>query len=131
MWFFSMNLILSILYLNRSCDVPNTREDDKTNVEITEEVTTDKLTQQKPNGKKKSQDQEKGRSKDQQSVREHHRRGERSRGGRAAFKGSVYRPRSHPECRVHISNIPYEYRWQDLKDLFRSEGLSLLSLLVF
>ncbi|KAK5650527.1 hypothetical protein RI129_001556 [Pyrocoelia pectoralis] len=24
-------------------------------------------------------------------------------------------------CRVYVSNIPYEYRWQDLKDLFRSE----------
>lgn len=23
-------------------------------------------------------------------------------------------------CRVYVSNIPYEYRWQDLKDLFRS-----------
>lgn len=23
--------------------------------------------------------------------------------------------------RVYVSNIPYEYRWQDLKDLFRSE----------
>jgi RNA recognition motif-containing protein len=24
-------------------------------------------------------------------------------------------------CRVYVSNIPYEYRWQDLKDLFRSQ----------
>lgn len=26
------------------------------------------------------------------------------------------------ERRVYVSNIPYEYRWQDLKDLFRNEG---------
>lgn len=26
------------------------------------------------------------------------------------------------EKRVYVSNIPYEYRWQDLKDLFRNEG---------
>ncbi|KAL7638400.1 UNVERIFIED_CONTAM: hypothetical protein RMT77_010970 [Armadillidium vulgare] len=25
------------------------------------------------------------------------------------------------ECRVYVSNIPYEFKWQDLKDLFRSE----------
>ena len=23
-------------------------------------------------------------------------------------------------CRVYVSNIPYEYRWQELKDLFRT-----------
>ncbi|XP_046450290.1 myelin expression factor 2-like isoform X2 [Daphnia pulex] len=109
----------------RSSDVPNTTAGDTTKVENTEVVTTDKPKQSTPmeksNVKKKDQEQEKGRSKDQQSVRERSRRGERSRGGRSAFKGSVYRPRSRPECRVHISNIPYEYRWQDLKDLFRSE----------
>ncbi|KAF4528842.1 hypothetical protein B566_EDAN014561, partial [Ephemera danica] len=38
--------------------------------------------------------------------------GERERGGRRG-------PPS--ERRVYISNIPYEYRWQDLKDLFRAE----------
>lgn len=88
-------------------------------------VTTDQQTSiEKASGKKRSQDQEQEKSRDRQSVREHHRRGERSRGvGRAAPKGSIYRPRSRPECRVHISNIPYEYRWQDLKDLFRNEGL--------
>ena len=24
--------------------------------------------------------------------------------------------------RVYVSNIPYEYKWQDLKDLFRQQG---------
>lgn len=32
----------------------------------------------------------------------------RSRGGRS-------------DCRVFVSNLPYDYRWQDLKDLFRKE----------
>lgn len=32
------------------------------------------------------------------------------------------RDRERPESRrIYISNIPYEYRWQDLKDLFRRE----------
>lgn len=95
----------------------------KPKVEIKEEIKTEQLMTEKKGGRKRSQEREKDRSRDQQTVRERHKRGERSRGGeRAAFKGSVYRPRSRPECRVHISNIPYEYRWQDLKDLFRSEG---------
>lgn len=29
--------------------------------------------------------------------------------------------KSSNNCRVYVSNIPYEYRWQDLKDLFRSQ----------
>lgn len=101
--------------------------EDMTTVLKKNEATTDRPTQiEKSSGKKKSQDREQEKSRDRQSVREHHRRGERSRGGgRAASKGSIYRPRSRPECRVHISNIPYEYRWQDLKDLFRNEGLFL------
>lgn len=35
--------------------------------------------------------------------------------------GSVNRDRSRERrnCRIYISNIPYDYRWQDLKDLFR------------
>lgn len=77
----------------------------------------------KPSGRKRSLEREKDRSKDQQSVRERNRRGERSRGGDRVSKGSIYQPRSRPECCVHVSNIPYEYRWQDLKDLFRNEGL--------
>lgn len=32
-----------------------------------------------------------------------------------------------PDRRVFVSNIPYEFRWQDLKDLFRDEGCADLS----
>ncbi len=111
---------------HRSCDETKAGESEKTKVEKKEEVKTERLTTGKTSGRKRSQDRERDRSRESQSVRERHKRGERSRGGdRAAFKGSIYRPRSRPECRVHISNIPYEYRWQDLKDLFRSEGQSL------
>lgn len=28
--------------------------------------------------------------------------------------------------RVYVSNIPYEYRWQELKDLFREKGKLLI-----
>jgi len=38
-------------------------------------------------------------------------RGGKDRGGMKSSHGS----------RVYVSNIPYEYRWQDLKDLFRSQ----------
>ncbi|XP_042875179.1 myelin expression factor 2-like [Penaeus japonicus] len=29
--------------------------------------------------------------------------------------------RAPVERRIYVSNIPYEYKWQDLKDLFRKE----------
>lgn len=35
---------------------------------------------------------------------------------------SPVRPRAgRTDCRVFVSNLPYDYRWQDLKDLFRKE----------
>lgn len=41
--------------------------------------------------------------------------------GSTGGSGSVNRDRSRERrnCRIYISNIPYDYRWQDLKDLFR------------
>lgn len=30
--------------------------------------------------------------------------------------------RGSEDTRIYVSNIPYEYKWQDLKDLFRKEG---------
>lgn len=79
-------------------------------------------------GKKRNHhDRGRDRSRDRQSERERQRRGERSRGGDRGSKGAVYQPRSHPECRVYISNIPYEHRWQDLKDLLRNEGFWIYS----
>ncbi|XP_030373946.1 myelin expression factor 2 isoform X3 [Scaptodrosophila lebanonensis] len=42
-------------------------------------------------------------------------------GGNGGGGGGAARDRSRERrnCRVYISNIPYDYRWQDLKDLFR------------
>ncbi|XP_053960536.1 myelin expression factor 2 isoform X1 [Anastrepha obliqua] len=42
-------------------------------------------------------------------------------GGSSNSGGNANRDRSRERrnCRVYISNIPYDYRWQDLKDLFR------------
>lgn len=42
-------------------------------------------------------------------------------GGNSNSGGNSNRDRSRERrnCRVYISNIPYDYRWQDLKDLFR------------
>ncbi|KAK9879193.1 hypothetical protein WA026_004042 [Henosepilachna vigintioctopunctata] len=61
--------------------------------------------------------------------RERSRRGDRERVGRLADNSrdrSVDRGRDRggnksSGNRVYVSNIPYEYRWQDLKDLFRNE----------
>lgn len=40
------------------------------------------------------------------------------RGGRGGDRGSSSKSSSN---RVLVSNIPYEYRWQDMKDLFRDQ----------
>merc|ERR1712137_1119658 len=47
---------------------------------------------------RRSREGERARSRDRQSERERQRRGERSRGGDS--KGSGYKPRTRPECRV-------------------------------
>ena len=31
---------------------------------------------------------------------------------------------SNAKVRLHVSNIPYDLRWQDLKDLFKDKGFS-------
>jgi RNA recognition motif-containing protein len=50
--------------------------------------------------------------------RDRSRRGDRS----SRFDDNRDKSRDRGECRrIYISNIPYEYRWQDLKDLFRRE----------
>lgn len=54
-------------------------------------------------------------------------RGRRGGGGGGGGRGggrdeSRDRSRDRQNCRrIYVSNIPYEYRWQDLKDLFRKE----------
>jgi RNA recognition motif-containing protein len=70
---------------------------------------------------------EEGTGRARSRERDRHRRGDRpSRFQDRSPSGDRDRParRGAPmERRVYISNIPYEYRWQDLKDLFRAEGL--------
>ncbi|XP_013106291.1 myelin expression factor 2 isoform X2 [Stomoxys calcitrans] len=58
--------------------------------------------------------------------KERDRRGRGARGSRfsdadtSSAAGGRDRSREHRRnCRIYISNIPYDYRWQDLKDLFR------------
>lgn len=62
--------------------------------------------------------------------KERDRRGRGARGSRfsdadtssatgGAGGGNRDRSRERRNCRIYISNIPYDYRWQDLKDLFR------------
>jgi hypothetical protein len=88
---------------------------------IKEEVKTERPAEKGEGGGKKPHDRDRGKSRDRQFDRERQRRGERARGDRGKG-GSIYKPRTRPECRVYISNFPFDMRWQDLKDLFRSEG---------
>ncbi len=45
----------------------------------------------------------------------------RERGGSKRDRDDGERPVVNSK-RVYVSNIPYEIRWQDLKDLFKNEG---------
>jgi RNA recognition motif-containing protein len=59
---------------------------------------------------------------DMQNERDRSRRADR--GGRSRFSDDRERSRDGDRAgcrRIYVSNIPYEYRWQDLKDLFRKE----------
>lgn len=58
--------------------------------------------------------------------RDRSRRENRGGGGNERRSGardrSPIRSRSgKSDCRVFVSNLPYDYRWQDLKDLLRKE----------
>lgn len=58
-------------------------------------------------------------TEDRERDRDRGRRSDIRRGGR---DDSRDRSRERLQCRrIYVSNIPYEYRWQDLKDLFRKE----------
>lgn len=52
--------------------------------------------------------------------RERERERDRDRGGK----------KSAAERRVFVSNIAYEYHWQELKDLFRKEGMFFIHVLL-
>lgn len=47
---------------------------------------------------------------------------DRRSGGGGRDRSPLNRSRqSRNDCRVFVSNLPYEFRWQDLKDLLRRE----------
>jgi RNA recognition motif-containing protein len=58
------------------------------------------------------------RSSSHSRERERERDRERDRGGK----------KSSAERRIFVSNIAYEFRWQELKDLFRTEGSFFIGL---
>ncbi|XP_062559130.1 myelin expression factor 2 [Armigeres subalbatus] len=60
---------------------------------------------------------------DQQNNRDRSRRSDRGRNSsRFSNDRDRSRDRERGDCRrIYVSNVPYEYRWQDLKDLFRKE----------
>lgn len=57
---------------------------------------------------------------DRERDRERNRRSDRGRFNNMDDKDTRSRDRS-TSSRIYVSNVPYEYRWQDLKDLFRRE----------
>lgn len=63
-------------------------------------------------------------TEDRERDRDRLRRNENRRGGGGGGPRDGSRDRSRDRQnsrRIYVSNIPYEYRWQDLKDLFRKE----------
>ncbi|XP_055541582.1 heterogeneous nuclear ribonucleoprotein M [Wyeomyia smithii] len=58
-----------------------------------------------------------------QNNRDRSRRSDRGRNNsRYSNDRDRSRDRDRSDCRrIYVSNVPYEYRWQDLKDLFRKE----------
>jgi RNA recognition motif-containing protein len=53
--------------------------------------------------------------------RDRSRRGTRFSDGRSDGRMQNDRSRERDCRRIYVSNVPYEYKWQDLKDLFRKE----------
>lgn len=64
--------------------------------------------------------------RDGREMREKQRKSDRGSGksnNHVRDRSPLSRGRRHgSDKQVYVSNIPYEYRWQDLKDLFRDEG---------
>jgi RNA recognition motif-containing protein len=58
---------------------------------------------------------------DKERSRDRSRRGTRFSDGRSDGRMQNDRSRERECRRIYVSNVPYEYRWQDLKDLFRDE----------
>ncbi|XP_031332311.1 myelin expression factor 2 isoform X2 [Photinus pyralis] len=65
------------------------------------------------------EDVERSRERDR-SARDRTRFNDQSR-DRSPDRGKARGANKSSPCRVYVSNIPYEYRWQDMKDLFRKE----------
>ena len=53
------------------------------------------------------------------------RRQDRDHGGRSS-RGHGMREKD-AKVRLYVSNIPYDIRWQDLKDVFREKGMLMFS----
>ncbi|CAL4076524.1 unnamed protein product [Meganyctiphanes norvegica] len=67
---------------------------------------------------RETRDRDSDRDRDRRRDRTDRRRNERSRSSVSKSSGGRRAP---AERRIYVSNIPYEYKWQDLKDLFRKE----------
>lgn len=65
-------------------------------------------------------------NREARDIREKNRKADRGSGktnNHVRDRSPLSRGRKHAsDKQVYVSNIPYEYRWQDLKDLFRDEG---------
>lgn len=67
-----------------------------------------------------SDGEERDRSRERDRRRERPSRFSEGSRDRSPDRGKDRGGMKSSNCRVYVSNIPYEYRWQDLKDLFRS-----------
>uniref|UniRef100_A0ABD2WR97 RRM domain-containing protein n=1 Tax=Trichogramma kaykai TaxID=54128 RepID=A0ABD2WR97_9HYME len=64
---------------------------------------------------------ERERSRDRDRTRRSERSSRVNSNSRDRSRDRIDRGRKIAERRIYVSNIPYDFRWQDLKDLFRTE----------
>ncbi|KAG8038759.1 hypothetical protein G9C98_000314, partial [Cotesia typhae] len=67
--------------------------------------------------RERSRERDRNRRSDRQRLNSSSRDRSRERSGAGGGSGG----RRISERRIYVSNIPYDFRWQDLKDLFRTE----------
>lgn len=67
------------------------------------------------------QNDERERSRERDRTRRSDRQNPVKSGSRDRSRERNDRGRRVSERRIYVSNIPYDFRWQDLKDLFRTE----------
>ncbi|XP_053595847.1 myelin expression factor 2 [Microplitis demolitor] len=78
-------------------------------------------SQNQNDDRERSRERDRNRRSDRQRLNSSSRDRSRERSGGGGGGGGGSGGRRISERRIYVSNIPYDFRWQDLKDLFRTE----------